>query len=103
MMNSIVDTVRLAHMIGFIACAGSIVSAQQLEMPARQPERGASQVSSSANEPSINFGVFSEPIELATLIDFVGSSLNINIVVKGSPTGEVVFNAPIRVPKSQLI
>ncbi len=55
------------------------------------------------NEPMVSFGVFSEPIELTTLIDYIGSSLNINIIVKGSPTGEVVFNAPIRVPKSKLI
>ncbi|MCA9303250.1 MAG: hypothetical protein KC996_03920 [Phycisphaerales bacterium] len=54
-------------------------------------------------EPTISFGGFSEPIELTTLIDFVGSSLNVNIVVKGSPTGEVVFNAPVEVPKSKLI
>ncbi len=54
-------------------------------------------------EPMISFGVFSEPIELTTLIDYVGSSLNINIVIKGSPTGEIVFNAPIQVPRSKLI
>lgn len=54
-------------------------------------------------EPTVSFGAFREPIELATLIDFVGASLNINVVVKGAPTGEVSFNAPVSVPKSQLI
>lgn len=54
-------------------------------------------------EPTVSFGAFSEPIELTTLIDFVGAALNINIVVKGAPTGEVSFNAPVSVPKSQLI
>ncbi|MBO6512512.1 MAG: hypothetical protein JJ974_00925 [Phycisphaerales bacterium] len=54
-------------------------------------------------EPTVSFGAFSEPIELATLIDFVGAALNINIVVKGAPTGEISFNAPVSVPKSQLI
>lgn len=55
-------------------------------------------------EPTITFGdSFSEPIELTTLIDFVGSSLDINIVIKGSPTGEVVFNAPKAIPQSKLI
>lgn len=103
MMKSIVDSVRLAPMIGLIACAGTIVSAQQLESSQGQPERTTAAAERSTDEPSIYFGNFSEPIELATLIDFVGSSLNINIVVKGSPTGEVVFNAPIRVPKSELI
>ena len=52
---------------------------------------------------TVSFGAFSEPIELTTLIDFVGSSLGINIVVKGSPDGEVVFNAPVEVPKDKLI
>ncbi len=60
------------------------------------PRRGA-------EEPTVSFGAFSEPIELATLIDFVGAALNINIVVKGAPTGEVSFNAPVSVPKSELI
>ena len=54
-------------------------------------------------EPTVSFGVFSEPIELTTLIDYVGNALNINIVVKGTPTGEIVFNAPVEVPKSKLI
>lgn len=62
-----------------------------------QPERP------SRPEPVVSFGVFSEPIELTTLIDYVGSSLNINIVVKGSPAGEIVFNAPVQVPQSRLI
>ncbi|MBL4590549.1 MAG: hypothetical protein JKY96_01175 [Phycisphaerales bacterium] len=54
-------------------------------------------------EPTVSFGMFADPMELTTLIDFVGSSLGINIVVKGSPTGEIMFNAPVEVPKSQLI
>ncbi len=54
-------------------------------------------------EPTVSFGIFSEPIELTTLIDYVGSALNINIVVKGTPAGEIVFNAPVEVPKSKLI
>ncbi len=55
------------------------------------------------NEPTVSFGVFSEPMQLTTLIDFVGSTLGLNIVVKGSPTGEVVFNAPVEVPRSRLL
>ncbi len=54
-------------------------------------------------EETVSFGIFAEPIELTTLIDFIGNSLGINIVVKGSPTGEVVFNAPVEVAKSRLI
>lgn len=54
-------------------------------------------------EPTINFGIFSEPVQLNTLIDLVGQTLGINIVVKGSPTGEIVFNAPVAVPRSKLL
>ncbi|CAE7759515.1 gspD [Symbiodinium sp. CCMP2592] len=54
-------------------------------------------------EPTVSFGAFSEPIELTTLIEYVGSSLDINIIVKGAPTGEVTFHAPVEIPKSQLI
>lgn len=54
-------------------------------------------------EPTVSFGAFSEPIELTTLIEYVGSSLDINIIVKGAPTGEVTFHAPVKIPKSKLI
>jgi len=54
-------------------------------------------------EPTISFGGFAEPMELTTLIDYVGSSLNINIAIKGTPTGEIVFNAPKQIAKSKLI
>jgi type II secretory pathway component GspD/PulD (secretin) len=64
---------------------------------------GANTTPAARPEPTVSFGVFSEPIELTTLIDYVGSALNINIVVKGTPTGEIVFNAPVEVPKSKLI
>ena len=54
-------------------------------------------------EPTVSFGAFSEPIELTTLIEYVGTSLNINIIIKGAPTGEVTFHAPVKIPKSKLI
>ncbi len=54
-------------------------------------------------EPTVSFGAFSEPIELTTLIEYVGSSLNYNIIIKGAPTGEVTFHAPVQIPKSKLI
>lgn len=56
-----------------------------------------------ADEPTVSFGIFSEPIQLTTLIDFVGETLGLNIVVKGSPSGEIVFNAPVQVPQSRLL
>lgn len=54
-------------------------------------------------EPMVSFEAFSEPVELTTLIDFVGNALGLNIVVKGSPSGEIVFNAPMSVPQSRLL
>lgn len=54
-------------------------------------------------EPTVAIPSLAEPMELTTLIDFVGATLNLNIVVKGTPTGQLVFNAPVEVPKSQLL
>ncbi|MCC5822151.1 MAG: hypothetical protein LAT64_12865 [Phycisphaerales bacterium] len=54
-------------------------------------------------EPMVAFDAFSEPVQLTTLIDFVGETLGLNIVVKGSPTGEIVFNAPMSIPQSRLL
>ncbi len=80
---------------------------QRPERPARGAPRGAQpaaeQAAAQPPEPTVNFGVFSEPVQLGTLIDFVGQTLGINIVVKGMPSGEIVFNAPIEVPQSQLL
>lgn len=80
------------------------------ERPTRRTEQVDSQITRRDNqqnnrqsEPSVSFGAFSEPIELTTLIEFVGNALDINIVVKGAPTGEVNFNAPVSVPRSKLI
>lgn len=52
---------------------------------------------------SVSFDSFSEPVELSTLVDYVGSTLGINIVVKGPLSGTVMFNAPVDVPKSELL
>lgn len=54
-------------------------------------------------EETVSFGQFSAPMELSTLIDFVGNEMGLNIVVKGTPVGEVAFNAPVQVPKSKLL
>ncbi|MFG0298344.1 MAG: secretin N-terminal domain-containing protein [Phycisphaerales bacterium JB047] len=82
------------------------VAKGQMAIPDEREERPAArqpQPRPAAPEETVSFGIFAEPMELSTLIDFVGDSLGINIVVKGSPEGEVVFNAPIEVPKSRLI
>lgn len=68
-----------------------------------QVKRGGLSRGGAKKEPTVSFGAFSEPIELTTLIEYVGTSLNINIIVKGAPTGEVTFHAPVEIPKSKLI
>lgn len=52
---------------------------------------------------SISFEAFTEPVELSTLVDYVGSTLGINIIIKGTLNGAVTFNAPVSVPKSDLL
>ena len=85
--------------VGLATCANLSAIAQS----------GNPQNTRSISEPvpfedtTVSFGIFSDAIELTTLIDFVGTALNVNIVVKGSPTGEVVFNAPISIPRGNLI
>jgi type II secretory pathway component GspD/PulD (secretin) len=76
---------------------GDQPAAQPVGQPAGQP------VAPGADEPTIDFGIFSEPVQLTTLIDFVGETLGLNIVVKGQPAGEIVFNAPVSVPQSRLL
>lgn len=101
---------HLLAVVGLIACTSLGLQAQQLNptepttIQTQRQSRGANKPApKSAPEPMVSFGIFSEPIELTTLIDYVGNSLNINIVVKGSPTGEIVFNAPKKIAKSKLI
>lgn len=99
--------------VGLISALGLSANAQALDQPAANPARNPAQTNRESQsrarpepesfEPTVTFGIFSEPIELTTLIDYVGSSLGVNIVVKGSPTGEIVFNAPVEVPRSKLI
>lgn len=74
--------------------------------PKRQPpviKRSDQSNTRGKREPMVSFGAFSEPIELTTLIEYVGTSLNINITVKGAPTGEITFHAPVQIAKSKLI
>ncbi|MDF1809380.1 MAG: secretin N-terminal domain-containing protein [Phycisphaerales bacterium] len=87
-----------------LAMCSLSLNAQMLDPVEEKPVRAeVAEPATETLEPQISFGVFSEPIELTTLIDYVGSSLDVNIVVKGSPTGEIVFNAPKTLPKSKLI
>lgn len=56
-----------------------------------------------SDDDTITFADFSEGIELGTLVDLVARTLEINISVKGTLSGSVVFNAPVRVKKDKLL
>jgi type II secretory pathway component GspD/PulD (secretin) len=107
---------RILTTLGLLACTTPIVFAQNADTNRNQNNRLGdfgeripvepdtnTESTQRRNEPTVTIGVAAEPIELTTLIDLVGSTLNLNIVVKGSPAGEIVFNAPLRVPRSKLI
>ena len=95
---------RLAPIILCVCAAAHTAHAQDDDTADQDTRREQARERARDTEgPTVSFGVFSEPIELPTLIDYVGASLGINIVVKGTPTGELVFNAPVEVPKSKLI
>jgi len=102
-------TMNVMMLMGLMGAALCSPAMGQMALPEEQParpvvsERERQPAAREEPEEKISFGVFSEPIELATLIDFVGEQLGVNIVVKGSPTGEIVFNAPVEVRKSKLI
>lgn len=51
----------------------------------------------------ITLSSFSEPIDLRTLVDLVARTLSINISTMGELQGSIVFNAPVEVPKSELL
>lgn len=96
-------------MMGLVGSAICAPAMGQMAIPEDEPERAVinerpeREVRQAEPEEMISFTAFSEPMELTTLINFVGEQMGINIVVKGSPTGEVAFNAPVEVPKSRLI
>lgn len=81
------------------ACSLGAVMLAGVPASAQAPVRSRAQPASNL----IAFDAFSEAVELATLVDFVGSTLNINIFVDGELTGSVVFNAPVQVPRSELL
>ena len=84
--------------VGLATCANFSALAQT-----GNPQNTRTLEPTAFEDTTISFGQFSDAIELTTLIDFVGTALNVNIVVKGSPTGEVVFNAPVHIPRGKLI
>ncbi len=117
---------RRLKVIALVACCGAAApwaSARQDETPTiRVTPRALAQPANADNgvqdaaaaddaalppadpaSDTVSFAAFSEPVELTTLVDYVGSTLGINIVIKGTLTGSVMFNAPVEVPKRDLL
>ncbi|MCC6428074.1 MAG: hypothetical protein IT435_14790 [Phycisphaerales bacterium] len=93
--------------------AGAEPAVQPVTQPGEQPPQQPTdqlppQPQPGAEPPlpvgdDVELSAFTEPVELTTLIDYVARALNINITVKGSLAGSVVFNAPVKVSKSRLL
>lgn len=81
--------------------------------PGAQPAGGAGGTGAAATSkdlPNIDVGddevllsVLSEPLEMTALVDLVARTLNINVTVDAGLTGQVAFNAPVRVKKDRLL
>jgi type II secretory pathway component GspD/PulD (secretin) len=72
--------------------------------PAGGPAAEPLTVDVSTDDPDmITLSVFAEPVELKTLVELLGKTLNINITIEGDLSGSVVFNAPVPVKKADLL
>jgi len=65
-----------------------------------QPEQD---VTNTEDPDLITLSVFSEPVQLSSLVDLVAKTLEVNITIIGDLPGSVVFNAPVPVRKDDLI
>ena len=54
-------------------------------------------------EGLVNLAAFSEPVQLSALVTMLADTLSLNISIKGEVPGSVVFNAPVKVPKAELL
>ncbi len=81
-----------------LAATCSLVWTTSWAQPAAEPP-------SDLAENEIWFGAYSEPVDLQVLIDFISKELEINILV--SDTGlqgqQIIFRAPMRVQREQLL
>lgn len=55
------------------------------------------------DEGMVNLAAFSEPVQLSALVTMLADTLSLNISIKGEVPGSVVFNAPVKVPKGELL
>lgn len=73
--------------------------------PAGQPGVVIAPPPAPAGNPDdmITLAAFSDPMELSALVEYVATTLEINVTIKGTLSGTVVFNAPVSIPRSKLL
>ncbi len=90
--------------MNLLVCAGVAYggSVQGLSAQDETPE-STSDAASIADPDQIEIGIFSEPLELEVLVEFVAEALGIDITVQGELTGEVSFVAPRTIDRADLL
>lgn len=86
----------LAGVLGFAAVLAAVpAAAAQEEVPAEVPAE--------VQDDVVSFSPTSEPIELMEIVNFIAEETGINVSVKGTVTGTVMFNAQQSVPREELL
>ena len=102
---------RVVGLMALVASAGLCLSASAQEGVVEGDEAGEIVERPGEEQPDIAdsqtdgvvFSATSEPVELIDLVNFVAEELKINVSVKGSISGTVMFNAQQTVPRDRLL
>ncbi len=82
-----------------VQAPGAVPGAKAVDSKGGQPSGPLS----SAGDEMVTLSAFTEAVSLASLVDMVAATLEINVATKGDVPGTVVFNAPVPVKRSELI
>jgi hypothetical protein len=80
---------------------GAGAGGQAQPQPVTRPDMLPGQTAEGGEMVTLN--QFAEPIELKALVEYVAETLQINVVGSDALTGSVVINAPVTVPKDELL
>jgi type II secretory pathway component GspD/PulD (secretin) len=102
---------RITAIAGLALTVGATAGARQPAQDLRdQPQRPAlaeqpQVVDGEGEARTIDFGRFSEPVELASLVDFIGRTLDVNIILSEADLAgrAVEFKAPVQVREDELL